>query len=992
MNTSFENFNLHIEKASGKDFFVASVQDDKGTVLAKNEFQYKIDRHILSRLEDSVGRDIPGNARLIKEFGSGLFNTVFNGEVLGYYKSRTGDGQHIRLKLFFKQEEPEPLSIPWEFMFDGTKFLSAYPQMTVTRVLKGIPDDKREKIKGKIRMLAVISSPLDLPERHRLQIEKEQMIILQAVDRVYASNSIEIEFLDEASLKNIQDKLDEGEYHILHYTGHGVYSKTDDKGYLLLEDDSGNARHVDNERVADLLAGYRSLRLVVLSGCQTAKTSGLRVFSDLSSPLLIRKIPAIISMQYSVSDQSAIDLARKLYSEICEGIPLDLALTNARKELLINKGPGMVDFATPVLFCDEPDCLQTEKVMPVPEKAGFAFDKQIYIRENIVLGLEQLGTQFIGRRKEIRRVKEDFFSGGIRAVILHGIGGIGKTVTATKIAEKFQNSFHGIFAFDCREGLTAEEILIKLNDYLKRNGVDALGNVCIAPIPVEIKINYLTQVLSQIKLLLIFDNCETLLQKDKKSYEIADKDLKKGLNALVTQCKDGTRFLFTSRYTFNLTDSRLTNVMDEINLGELSLPEAIMVMNRFPDIAKEEFDNKVRIYEKIGGHPYTVNIFGRHAKHKSVNDVLMDIAEVNRDMVEFTLMDMSYANLSETARELINRISVFKKGIALEGLEWMMKDNGRSPELKKEMEDIIHWGLIIKIDEKEASFYHVHTIVKDFIKTKVHDATRKQWLIKAAGYYERMAETSHSPWDNVDARELYWEAGEYDKAGNIVANVMEYLRRWGFMELVKRLNEQTIDTSSGGVKAAAYHNLGVIHQDQGEYEKAIEKYNLSLKIAEELGDKSGIAITLHQLGMIHQDQGEYEKAIEKYNLSLKIAEELGNKSGIAITLHQLGNIHYAQGEYEKAIEKYNLSLKIKEELGNKSGIAITLGQLGRIYEAQGEHKKALKNYLIALRIFKFLRSPYAGTVAQWINKLREKLGEKTFKKYSDEIEKELGRE
>jgi tetratricopeptide (TPR) repeat protein len=386
--------------------------------------------------------------------------------------------------------------------------------------------------------------------------------------------------------------------------------------------------------------------------------------------------------------------------------------------------------------------------------------------------------------------------------------------------------------------------------------------------------------------------------------------LKKGLKTLVTQCKDGARFLFTSRYTFNLMDGRLTNVMDEINLGELSRPEAMMVMNRFPEIAKEDFGTKVEIFEKIGGHPYTINIFGQHARHKSVKDVLMDIAEVNRDMVDFTIIDMSYANLGGTARDIINRISVFRKGTVLEGLEWMMKDNGSLPRLRKEIEELIHWGLLTKLEERDRSSYQAHSIVKDFIRTKLQENERRQWLIKAGRYYENMARTSHSPWDNLDAHELYWEAGEYDKAGNIVAGVMEYLYRWGFMELIKRLNEQTIATSSGRVKAAAYHNLGVVHQ----------------------------------------------------------------------------------GDYEKAIEKYNLSLKINEELGNKSGIASNLHQLGTIYEAKREYKRALKNYVIALRIFKLLRSPYVSPVVKWINRIREKLGEETFKKYSDEIETELGRE
>ncbi len=202
LNTSFENFNLHIEKAAGIASFVASVRDEEGNILAENNFQYRGDSFIFSRLEDSVGRDIPDNAGMIMEAGSGIFNSVFSGKVLEYYKSLTTGSKQLRMKLFFKQEEPDLLRIPWEFMFDGTSFLSASPRMTMTRVLKGLPVDKRAKIEGRIRMLVVISSPLDLSEHNRLQIEKEQMIILQAVDRIYSSSSIDLEFLDEASLKN----------------------------------------------------------------------------------------------------------------------------------------------------------------------------------------------------------------------------------------------------------------------------------------------------------------------------------------------------------------------------------------------------------------------------------------------------------------------------------------------------------------------------------------------------------------------------------------------------------------------------------------------------------------------------------------------------------------------------------------------------------------------------------------------------------------------
>ncbi len=749
----------------------------------------------------------------------------------------------------------------------------------------------------------------------------------------------------------------------------------------------------------------------------------------MSTPLLLGGIPAVMSMQYSVADVSATSFTEKFYTEISSGTPIDKALTDARKQLYLNEVRGTVDFATPVLYSDDPDCLCTEEKKPEVLKPGFKFDKEITYKKNIVLTLEQLGTKFIGRRKELRRIKEAFFSRGTRAVVLHGIGGIGKTVISTKIAEKIEKQFDGIYAFDCGSGLKIEEILIQLNEFLKRIDVNALDEVVTSQAPIDIKINYLAQVLTQIKLLLIFDNFDSLLKKEGGRWELTNPVLKKGLKSLINQCKEGSRFIFTSRYTFNLTDGRITGEIDEINIGELSQPEAIMVMNRFPEIAKEDFYTKRDIYEKIGGHPYTINIFGKHARIKSVEEVLKDIAHVNRDMVEFTLLDKSYEALSENARNLITRTAVFKKSVPLSALKWMVKNNSESPKIDNQINELIHWGLIIKIEDKQEETYQVHTLVKDFIKERIGNQEWKKWLIKAAEYYEDLFEKTKILLDLLDARELYFTAGEYDKAGTIVSNVTEYLHRWGFIDLVQSLNEQTVNTSSGLVKATALHNLGIIYQSQGEYkkalekynesliiskelgdkkgiadtlhqlgnihylqgkyEKALEKYNESLKIEKELGNKQGIAQSLHQLGMIYQDQGEYEKALEKYNESLKIKKELGDKQGIANTLHQLGMIFHYQSEYEKALEKYNESLKISKDLSDKQGIASTLGQLGMICEIKKEYKNALRNYKIAHNIFEFLNSPNKKIAENYIEKLKEKIGKETFEKYCNEIMEEL---
>jgi tetratricopeptide (TPR) repeat protein len=121
---------------------------------------------------------------------------------------------------------------------------------------------------------------------------------------------------------------------------------------------------------------------------------------------------------------------------------------------------------------------------------------------------------------------------------------------------------------------------------------------------------------------------------------------------------------------------------------------------------------------------------------------------------------------------------------------------------------------------------------------------------------------------------------------------------------VRGLNEETVESATGVVKAAVLHHLGNIHYAQGRYEEAEKMYQESLKINEELGNKSGIASTLGQFGNIHYAQGRYEEAEKMYQESLKLEEELGDKSGIATTLHQLGMIHQQQGRYEEAEKMY----------------------------------------------------------------------------------------
>jgi len=139
---------------------------------------------------------------------------------------------------------------------------------------------------------------------------------------------------------------------------------------------------------------------------------------------------------------------------------------------------------------------------------------------------------------------------------------------------------------------------------------------------------------------------------------------------------------------------------------------------------------------------------------------------------------------------------------------------------------------------------------------------------------------------------------------------------------------------------SSLNNIGYIYMNQGDSSLALEYYHKSLKIEEEIGSQEGMASSLNNIGIIYSDEGDFSLALEYYNKSLKIKEELGDKKGIAYSLNSIGNIYNNQGDFSLALKYYHKSLKIREEIGDKKGIAYTLNNIGRIALEHGDLHEA----------------------------------------------------
>jgi hypothetical protein len=290
-----------------------------------------------------------------KLFGARLFDAVFADEVRACLRSSVdeasnqGKGLRIRLRL---TDAPELADLPWEYLYNST--VNRFPALSVeTPVVRYLELPERIRplaITPPLRVLAIISSPRNLAP---LNVEREWSRLREALRELEERNLIVLERLDQASLPALQRQLRRGAYNILHFMGHGTFDGRSQDGMLMMEDEDGLSYPISGQDLGMLLHDHRSLRLALLNACEGARTSRTDPFAGTAQSLVQQGIPAVIAMQFEVSDDAAVVIAHEFYGAVADGYPADAALAEARKALFAT-GNG-IEWGTPVLYLRAPD-------------------------------------------------------------------------------------------------------------------------------------------------------------------------------------------------------------------------------------------------------------------------------------------------------------------------------------------------------------------------------------------------------------------------------------------------------------------------------------------------------------------------------------------------------------------------------------------------------------------------------------------------------------
>ncbi|BAY13536.1 cell division protein HetF [Calothrix sp. NIES-2098] len=372
-----QEFHISVTPVGQSDYLVRTEQVAPGVPLAEELVTWPVGDwlaaagHLMNDPLKSVlqGDAFARNSVNLVALGQQLYNALFQGTLRDSWITAQGIAQNhqqvLRLRLGLK--DTRLARLPWEVMHAGDRPLATGPYVAFSRYQTGILPPSRLPSKnipqpleeGGVKVLMVIASPTD---QARLDLLKHEAIKLQAelnrhVPRVAESGNyvpdIELTLLDQPGREELTQALEQGRYHVLHYSGHSNLGANGGEIYLV-SSRTGLTETLSGDDLAGLLVN-NNIQMAVFNSClgayransDTTEETGER---NLTESLVKRGIRSVLAMSERIPDEVALTLTQLFYRNLNQGYPVDLCVSRVRQGLISAYGSHQMYWALPILY------------------------------------------------------------------------------------------------------------------------------------------------------------------------------------------------------------------------------------------------------------------------------------------------------------------------------------------------------------------------------------------------------------------------------------------------------------------------------------------------------------------------------------------------------------------------------------------------------------------------------------------------------------------
>ncbi|MFN0107748.1 MAG: ATP-binding protein [Blastocatellia bacterium] len=550
--------------------------------------------------------------------------------------------------------------------------------------------------------------------------------------------------------------------------------------------------------------------------------------------------------------------------------------------------------------------------------------------------------EFAGRSFELAELMAARANSENRVLSLQGLGGVGKTTLALKLAHQMTAHYPDAQLFVDLKGASPQPLSVtEIRSHVIRAFMPA------ARLPEnEAELGKLyTSVLNGKRALLLFDNAANTQQ----------------ITSLVPPA--GCLLIVTSRQHLSLSG------MFASRLDTLSAAEAQELLRRLlPKIN----DQAARLAELCGNLPLALRL----AASALTQHPDLSVEEYARCLVRWqtqegarraidAVLRASYEMLTPGLRKLWRTLAVFPGTfeVSAAAAAWKIHPERAANALDR----LMAFSLVER--NRATGRYRLHDLMTLFAETSLngqeraiarhhHAAHYQSVLHEADALYEQGGEFLKQGLDLVDLEWLNiqeaqtWAATKFESnrmacdlcnsfpdAGRYVLSLRQHPReriRWSEAALSASKTMQRRKSVSKHLIA-----LGDSYSDLSEVHHAIECYQQALEIARETKDRRRETDGLVGLGTAFYLGGDLAKAREYHELALQIAHELGDQRAESNAMGALGLTLYALGDAREATDLLEQQLHLSRELGDRHSEAIALGGLGLTHCALGDARMAV---------------------------------------------------
>lgn len=333
-----------------------------------------LDFAALDLLEESVTGDpislsgLQGTTRAhaaLTELGQQLFSSTLGRWTQWPNQLEASRRAGNRLRVEITSSSGMITAQPWELLNDpgAGAFLALDPIVSITRNPVRVGPTRDVPARAPLRVLLVAATPIDLGS---INVAGELESLMSELSSL--GGAVEVEMLTPdprlCTFQSLRRALGgKGPWHVLHFAGHGGFDPGVAEGLLAFTDESGLADHVTASRLGATLASHPELRLVILNACRGAMGAGRRAVHSVAGSIVHQGVPAVVSMQFEVTDRGAIPFAQAFHRGIVAHGDVEQAVMEGRDAIAstpieASRRLRSIEWASVVLHLDAPDSVK----------------------------------------------------------------------------------------------------------------------------------------------------------------------------------------------------------------------------------------------------------------------------------------------------------------------------------------------------------------------------------------------------------------------------------------------------------------------------------------------------------------------------------------------------------------------------------------------------------------------------------------------------------